>query len=141
MLKDLTQVSKKSKQNEGKALMPQRFRKNTIFIFFQFNFFCQVFYSRSLERGCLLRYSTGDSPAIPHSGHTTGPETSGSRNIPSIGGWIFPRLEYVYSLDWRMDIPSIGVCIFPRLEDGYSLDWRMDSPSIGGWIFPRLEDR
>ena len=99
-----------------------------------------MFYSRPLERGCLLRYSTGDSPATPHSDHSTGPETAGSRNIPSIGGWIFPRLEDGYSLDWRMDIPSIGGWIFPRLEDGYSLDWRMDIPSIGGWIIPRLED-
>ena len=54
-------------------------------IFFQFSFFCQVFYSRPLERGCLLRYSTADSPATPHSDHSTGPETAGSRNIPSIG--------------------------------------------------------
>ena len=119
-------MSEKSKQREGKALMPQRFKKNIIF-FFQFSFFCQVFYSRPLERGCLLRYSTGDSPATPHSDHSTGPETAGSRNIPSIGGWIFPRLEDGYSLDWRMDIPSIGGWIFPRLEDGYSLDWRMDN--------------
>ena len=97
--------------------MPQRFEKNII-NFFQFSFFGQVFYSRPLERGCLLRYSTGDSPATPHSGHTTGPETAGSRIVPSIGGVIFPRLEDGYSLDWRMDIPSVGGWIFPRLEDG-----------------------
>ena len=124
VLKDLTQVSETSKQKEGKALMPQRFKKNIIY-FFQFSFF--------LSSVLLTTPRTGLPSSLQH-GRQPSDSTLRTHDRPKNSGF------QEYSLDWRMDIPSIGGWIFPRLEDGYSLDWRMDFPSIGGWIFPRLED-
>ena len=98
--------------------MPQRFKKNIIFIF-SLVFFVKCFTHDPSNGVAFFVTARVTAQRL----HTPTTRQAQKQRVPGI----FPRLEDGYSLEWRMDIPSIGGWIFPRLEDGYSLDWRMDN--------------